>query len=321
LSESVTKRTITNFVPEIQKENRFLIENKKKEKKIPAELNSNEQEIKDKAVRICKDVSVLTGAYPVSKQTELVYRENGEQTMQLAVQSQVYEFSKQVLMAIKKNDSDGAKLLEITELNKVVLSMEDFENSLNVAQKGADTAVKAFNNMYGLMQAPKIEESEEKKNMLQNLSDTAKTTMGIAAVAAVDYIPDGSVNFLPQILESMGLSAEAAAGIVVGIIAAVIAVAEIRTARSNLVEFMNEERHYIDNVFETMKLNFLDQFDEIVIDKNYEILKANLGQIFGVSENAVGYFNTLSVLHLIKDNLYELKKDLDNDTFANFIAE
>ena len=215
------------------------------------------------------------------------------------------------MRAVNNDVAGGSQIIRAVNLSETLFSVEEFEKTLNRTEKTVSTTVATFNKLYSHLTGEK----------LKDLSTTAKTGLGMAAIAAVDYIPDGSFDLIPGLASLLHLTPGQAAGIFGGIMTAAVAVSMIRTARRDLIEFQREAEGCISAVYDAIKDECVKKFQASVIDANIERIDRNLSSLFGVHENFIAYINTQIVLQRIKNNLRTLKKEVRcDDDFGLFIT-
>ena len=307
------KQSIIESIETLQlpskKRNPFLPSTEEKSVLPTGELSKDDQVLVEKSKTVLSDVQLLL--YGAGKSGTVLQNDNHALTVEIALQCIVYEFGKNFLRAVNNDVAGGSQIIRAVNLRETLFSVEEFEKTLNRTEKTVSTTVATFNKLYSHLTGEK----------LKDLSTTAKTGLGMAAIAAADYIPDGSFDLIPGLASLLHLTPGQAAGIFVGILTAAVAVSMIRTARRDLIEFQREAEGCISAVYDAIKDECVKKFQASVIDANIERIDRNLSSLFGVHENFIAYINTQIVLQRIKNNLRTLKKEVRcDDDFGLFIT-
>lgn len=300
--QSITNEPETLQLPS-KKGNPFLPSAEEKSVVPAGDLSKEDRMIVEKSKTVLSDVQLLL--YGAGKSRTVLQNDNHALTVKTALQCIVYKFGRNFLKAVNDDkDALGSQIIQAVNLSETLFSVEEFEKTLNRTEKTVSTTVATFNKLYSHLTGGE---------KLKDLSTTAKTGLGMVAIAAADYIPDGSLDLIPGLASRLHLTSGQAALIVGGIMATAVAASEIRTVRRDLVEFRFETERCISAVYDAVKDECVKKFRESVIDANIERIDRNLSSLLGVHENFTAYFNTQIVLQRIKDNLRILKKELKKD--------
>lgn len=300
--QSITKSIGTLQLPK-KKGNLFLPSTEEKSIVPTGDLSKDDQVLVEKSRTVLSDVQLLL--YGAGKSGTVLQNDNHALTVETALRCVVYEFGRNFLEAVNDDkDALGPQIIQAVNLSETLFSVKKFEKTLNQTEKTVSTTVATFNKLYSHLTGGE---------KLKDLSTTAKTGLGMVAIAAADYIPDGSFDLIPGLASLLHLTPGQAAGIVGGIMTAAVAVSVIREIRRESIECEYEAKKCIENVYAHLERKCLDVFQKYVIDDNIERIDRNLSSLLGVHENFIAYFNTQIVLQRIKDNLRILKKELKKD--------
>lgn len=145
--------------------------------------------------------------------------------------------------------------------------------------------------------------------ILQGAESSKKFAVGMAGLMGLDLLGDGSLNFIAQIAEQVGMAVPVAGVVAAGIIGTGAAVAMMRDINRMQRNDFRSERQVLISIYENLKKDILDRFDSYMaqirdrIEDNITVLSGD-GQKVLVEHNAkIVIYNMLNLLKEMQERV------------------
>lgn len=258
------------------------------------------KEKENKALSYRDDISLL-----MTGKAEHEFKNDIIKTFEVLVDIAAYNFCVQNIHTLIPC-FDGAELpVDITQTG---ISSEEINSTLAKINETSGAIKDTFEGLRNNV----LEELESSSQM----SSTTKTLAVAGATAAIDFIPDQTINLIPAIATSLGMSAETAAATAgVGaavVIAGVFAVSITKDVNKLLVKDFFDCEQAIGDIYNNESKKLMDDFDRYFDDIRDKI-GCSLISLSGTNQGAVDLLNQRRFVSQMKTKLRDIKKDISNN--------
>lgn len=136
---------------------------------------------------------------------------------------------------------------------------------------------------------------------------TKQFALGMAGVMGVDVLADGSLNFVSQIANSIGVSVPYVGAVAVAIIGLGAASAVLKDLNRMQREDFQSARLTVNSIYDHIKDDFLCKFDDYM-NKVRELIEDNLSDLGGNSKILVNSYNAKVEVNILQDLLDDMTK-------------